>query len=628
MAIGNRFRLMESRLRGAHRRFGICALIVTTVSTLLQAPSLGFDEVIDDHMLLHSAVERGCGHDPLECFGQPVFRLYYRPMLSASFAVTVGLHGTAAWVHHLHNLLLHGMMVGLTFWFLRLLFGCGRIALFGGTLFALHPLQVPVTTFIGGRTDTLALLFLMPFGIGAMHAGGHLARGRSVVGPALVSAAGFGAALFTKEQVLPLVLLTPLLWLRGWSACRRDGAFRGPRWWWMPYLVPIGVYAVQAYRVVPRNAYEPAGWELALHAEMVGRTLWYYVKALSLPVVNTLHQSTAGHWDRPQIGIALLGFACAGVWLLALRWLWRDRALRLCWLWTTLTLLPCLNVVPIPSQFVAPYRAVIPAVGTCGLLGWCFATWSAGRYRRVVLPAFGALVGTYIGISLADLPHWRDDIAVVQMEVVADPDYIPAQAGLAGVLQARARTLEQRGRAQEARDYYVRAREQYDRVLSLLFPRTESVEARIARVRSPELYRFIRGGCGLRYRPLEVVNSCMRGSGGTHQMLGRYAEAIADYRVALAAKPADIEVRDHLAYLYMETGQPVRAEATLRETQKMTPAVFRQVWLGELLARMGQRDAAREALLEGMMHPDFASLPEGDRNRALRLYNALSAPRK
>ncbi|MCS6776550.1 MAG: hypothetical protein RMJ43_02965 [Chloroherpetonaceae bacterium] len=628
MAIEDRLRLLASRLRGVRCRFGTCALAVTVASTLLQAPSLGFDEVIDDHMLLHSAVERGCGNDPAECFGRPVFRLYYRPMLSASFAVAVGLHGTTAWVHHLHNLLLHGLMVGLTFWFLRLLFGCGRIALLGGTLFALHPLQVPVTTFIGGRTDTLALLFLMVFGIGAMRAGEQLAKGASVAAPAIISAIGFGAAVFTKEQVLPLVLLTPLLWRRGWSASGEDGTFRGLRWWWVLYLAPIGAYMAQAYRVVPRNAYEPAGWGPLLHVEMVGRTLWYYAKALSLPVVNTLHQSTAGHWDRPQVGIALLGLVCAGFWLLALRWLWQDRALRLCWLWTTLTLLPCLNVVPIPSQFVAPYRAVIPALGTCGLLGWLFATWSTGHHRRTALPAFGALVGAYAGISVADLPHWRDDIAVVRMEVIADPDYIPAQAGLAGVLQARARTLEQQGRVQEARDHYERARKQYDRVLALLFPHADSVETRIARVRSPELYRFIRGGCGLRYRPLEVVNSCVRGSGGTHQMLGRYAEAIADYRVALAAKPADIEVRDHLAYLYMETGQTVLAEATLRETQRMAPAAFRQVWLGELLARMGRRDAAREALLEGMMHPDFASLPGNDRQRALRLYNALSARRR
>lgn len=591
------------------------ALLITLFSTLLNIASLTYEEVIDDHMLLHDVAERGCGTNPAECFQNPVFKLYYRPLLSASFAFTVGLHGTSAWVHHLYNLLFHAVMIALVFWFFRLLLRRDLPALLAGTLFALHPLQVPVTTFIGGRTDTLALLFLMVFGIGAIVAGRRQAEGRSLAVPVIASVAGFAAAVFTKEQTILLVLLLPFLAAPANPQeplePQTESAVTRPAFWWLLYLLPIAAYVVMASRIIPRNAYEPAGWHLALHIEMVGRTLWYYAKALIFPTINTLHQSTLGHWDTPQPVVMVLGFFSAGIWLALIRSVWSKPALRLCWLWATLTLIPCLNIIPIPTQFVAPYRAVLPALGVCGLMGYAFAVWHAPRSARTALPLFFLLSFLYACIALADVPHWRNDITLIRMEVIADPDYMPAQAGLAGLYQGKSR--------------YEEARKQYDEaVLPLLFPGAQTVEERIARVRSPELYRFLRSGSGLRYKPMELLNSAVRGSGGTHQALGQFEKAIADYRVALIAKPDDFEVRDYLAALYSRMGRYPQAEAVMRETLARAPAAGRFVRLAEMLIRAGRWKEAQEVLLEVTMQPDFAALPDSERSRAMTLYNQLA----
>jgi tetratricopeptide (TPR) repeat protein len=633
--------------------FGRLAWLLALFSTLLNVASLTYEEVIDDHVLLHNVAQRGCGPNPIECFQKPVFGLYYRPLLSASFSIATRLHGTQAWGHHLENLLLHFLMTLLAFWFFRRLFRQVWPALFAGTLFALHPLQVPVTTFIGGRTDTIALLFLMVFGIGLLTAIERKTEGRSSVLPLTVSMLGFTAAVFTKEQVIPLVLLVPLLALlhqggREKGTGNREqrtehdeqknrlaetmnteqvqhcSLFPVPFSLLFLYLIPVAAYLFAANRVIPRNSYEPANWGLSLHIEMVGRTLWYYAKALFFPTVDTLHQSTLGQWYVPQPVVMFLGFFCAGLWLAALYRLWPNRTLRFFWLWTTLTLVSCLNVIPIPSQFAAPYRAVIPAFGVGGLLGYGLSVWWMQRKSALALPVFLLLSFVYACVSLADVPHWRDDVTLIRMEVRADPDYIPAQSGLAGLLQARAAQFHARNQEAQARVWYSLAREQYNRVITMFFPNEPTVEAKIARLPSPELYRYVRGGSGLRYKPMDLINVTMRGSGGTHQSMGEVNEAIADYRVALAAKPSDDLLRDYLAFAYSQAGRYLEAEATIRDTIKRLPSASRYLQLAELLVRLGRFKEAQETLLETMMRPDFASLSEQEKNRVTGLYNATA----
>jgi tetratricopeptide (TPR) repeat protein len=229
----------------------------------------------------------------------------------------------------------------------------------------------------------------------------------------------------------------------------------------------------------------------------------------------------------------------------------------------------------------------------------------------LALPLFFLLSFVYACISLADVPHWRNDITLIRMEVKADPDYIPAQAGLAGLYQGK-------GRFEEARRQYDEA------LLPILFPNAQTVEERIARVRSPQMYRLLRSGSGLRYKPMELLNSGVRGSGGTHQALGQFEKAIADYRVALAAKPDDFEVRDYLALLYTRLGRYPQAEATIRETLTRAPSAGRYIQLAELLIRAGRWKEAQETLLEVTMQPDFAALPDTEKSRAMALNNELA----
>ncbi len=357
----------------------ICTLIVL-ISTAVEFESIYGDFVIDDHGVISDVGARGCDDNPLDCFKHPLFHTYYRPMVSVTFAIVkrFHLHGASADWFHIENLVFHAATVALGLWLFRLLLRRRTSALIAGSLFALHPSQVVATAFISGRSVTLSILFAFVFAIGLKRGSTLLrvwSRTRSVRHRALaylwllLSLLGFAAALFTREQVIGLVLLTPLLAgcgtrrteRRSGSKERGTGGKPCSGWAWLSlYLMPTAVYGI-ACKIVLTSVHLPRiDWSFRLHVEMVGRTIWYFVVALLFPTVSTLHQGTLDAWDVPQPVVSLLGYACAAVWLLLLACVHRSRIQLIMGLWFVVTVLPCLNLYPDSSMFVAPFRVPLP----------------------------------------------------------------------------------------------------------------------------------------------------------------------------------------------------------------------------------------------------------------------------
>ena len=572
--------------RISNARYWLIALCLVLISMAIQIPGLRHEKVIDDLMLIDSQELRGCGDDTLKgCMTGGVFKMYYRPLLSASFMWGVKMHGAGPFLHRVENLAMHTILTALVFGFFRLLFRQDRAALAAATLFALHPLHVPVTTFIGGRTDTLSLCFLVPCAMATILMGTSRTTLR-VWFYLIVGIICFFLALLSKEQSFLIIFLLPLLFRLGrekigdtpplFAANKISLLFL--------YFIPLGVFGWLATKYTPRNTYDGADWDIALRIETIGRTLWYYVKAFVFPTVKTLHQSTAGAWDIPQYGIMALGFGAAGLWIAALAGTWRNREVRFLMLWTTLTVAPCLNLIPIPSQAVAPYRAMIPALGTCGLMGLAFAVlWQQNRRVQMAgIYGFVLLASGNLYVSLASVPPWKNELTLMYAEIAADPNFLPAWGGAAGLLQREGNTLQ--------------AERYYDHAESILFPDTKDVNRRIAQLDTLTLRRRIRSASSLRYRSRDVVNRVLRGQGGNLQMMGRVEEAIPYYRVALAANPLDGELRDYLAMCYEFLRASAAQEAVLKEGTRLTPKALPYAKLGKFYFQMGRWVEARETL--------------------------------
>ena len=586
MCTNNRPGLKDSAPLGAPflRRtwFPVLCLLIVAISTGIQIRSLSHELVIDDNTLVFDADDRGCGANPADCFRGKLFHLYYRPMLTASFAFVqkIHLHNNEARWFHLENLVLHAVVMALSLWLFLLLLRRRKAALIAGAIYALHPVQVCVTTFVGGRTDTLAMLFVTICAIGMKRASIYLRVSSRRPGKryklggftwVAVSLLAYLAALFTKEQVLPLILLAPLITAPGFSmrnASDNRLISKFTRYftecpWVLLYLLPIAIFGLASHMVLKGDHLPEAGWSAALHVEMIGRTVWYYVKTFIFPTVTTLHQSTLGAWDIRQPFVEAIGLGSGALWIYLLSLCWRDKTQRMFALWVTLTLLPCLNLVPIPSQFASPYRAAIPLFGLSGLTASLLTNRRLRPYisrsrnvSTLVALATGSIAIVWfswcITTSITDVPNWHDEFVLMKAEVAADPNYVEARAALANYWSQPPDKTTKPDMQKSLADY--------DYCIQQLFGAT-TPEGRYAdMIGAKGMVRTLHSAGGLRWDAKSYIPQILRGRGSVYQALDRYDEAIQDFEVVNSATPGDNWNREHLVWCYRTVGDQQMAE--------------------------------------------------------------------
>lgn len=143
----------------------------------------------------------------------------YRPLPLTTFVVDALVSGHEPWMYHLTGMTLHVLVTWLVFALLRRTipdvedaeaagWRCGS-AVYGAAVFAAHPWLVEAHGWINGRSDTLALLFVLV---------AALALGRESRRAFLLAGVAWGLALLSKETallLLPALATTPRSWTEG-----------------------------------------------------------------------------------------------------------------------------------------------------------------------------------------------------------------------------------------------------------------------------------------------------------------------------------------------------------------------------------------------------------------------------
>ncbi|MGA2507731.1 MAG: hypothetical protein ABSF80_09670 [Chitinispirillaceae bacterium] len=151
--------------------------------------------ILDNQWFLHSLAHAG------QSFTREIFNThgpasYYRPLLTLSLILDAQFGGTAPFMYHVTNMLLHMAASCLVFAFLTT-FGVKRHVAFALTLvFCVHPVLAQAVAWIPGRNDSLLALFALPAMIALMRywQSGNM---RYLLGHGLF----FTLALFTKESM-------------------------------------------------------------------------------------------------------------------------------------------------------------------------------------------------------------------------------------------------------------------------------------------------------------------------------------------------------------------------------------------------------------------------------------------
>jgi len=335
---------------------------------------------------------------------------YYRPILTLSYLADRALFGREPGGMHVVNVLFHlAATLGL-YALLGLLLrqrAAGHWgALAGAALFAVHPIHTETVSWILGRSDAVAALFLFPATALAL-------RWRDGAGVAslIAAAVGFALALLSKEVAAAGLLLIPAtLWLapRAAGAPLPDAG----RWLRLAIALLAALAAVLALRQSAGDAAAGSGFGTAdLDTWPALQSLaWFSIKAI-WPWPQSIFVPAE---SLPGVAVTLTSVAlllAVAVWGLR-RWRAGGDALPLlALLWFGATAAPTLAAAAfnLAATPVAERQLYLPSAAVSLLAALAVAaTAGTGRWRLACSAAVIVILG-YGATTVARGFAWQDN---------------------------------------------------------------------------------------------------------------------------------------------------------------------------------------------------------------------------
>ncbi len=205
-------------------RPAVIAALVALVAAAVFAPAITGPWIYDDHLLIpdnpHIQSFDGWPRWFLSDFWDVKAELtrgggrimYWRPLISATYAAEWQLGGGSPLLFHATNILLHGAVAALAFVVLRRWLASTWPACVAALLFAVHPTKAESVAWIAGRTDVICMLAIF------VATQGIARRIRGERGGVLLEALGTLLAYTSKEQA---IILPAFAAVEAWVAAGR-----------------------------------------------------------------------------------------------------------------------------------------------------------------------------------------------------------------------------------------------------------------------------------------------------------------------------------------------------------------------------------------------------------------------
>lgn len=248
------------------------------------------------------------------------------------------------WHYHAVNLGIHVANSSLVY----LLSG----SLFGGLLFALHPIQTESVTYLSGRAELLACFFVL---MGAWICQKSVVSAVGISGRALIVAALFPLAMLSKENAIIYPVLIGLAYMHqyGLPSCS---------WKWALPIVLSTAYA--GYWALEKGA---TGFLTSVPDSLVylKAQCWVFVRYVGLilvPIGQNIDPEVHVSWPKAVFGAQL------ALLLAFIAFKYRKTAIGFGLAWFLIALTPTSTVVPI-ADLMAEHRLYLPMVGVGLMFG-------------------------------------------------------------------------------------------------------------------------------------------------------------------------------------------------------------------------------------------------------------------
>jgi Flp pilus assembly protein TadD len=341
---------------------------------------------------------------------------HYIPVTWLTFALDHAVWGMNPFGYHLTNVVLHGLNAGLFFLTAMQLLGrattwsAARLRMAGviATLFfAVHPLRAESVAWVTERRDVLSGFFFLLSVLGYLKAEARAGRARRLL--LAGSLAAFALALLSKSIVmgLPLVLLALDVYpLRRLSLTQRGlAAGRAALIEKLPYFALAIAGAGMSYWAVRANSFLTPfdAYPWSARVAMGFYSLWFYVTTTVLPIgLSPLYELPYALSPlEPRYAVAILGVLAIS----AIAWLLRHRfpAPLAVWVCYVVILGPVTGVIHSGNQLAHDRYSYLSCLGWALLVGAGVAALvEAGRARRI-RPAIAAVGGGAMALWIVAL---------------------------------------------------------------------------------------------------------------------------------------------------------------------------------------------------------------------------------
>ncbi len=383
--------------RKSNRIIHVIILVILTFA--LYANCLAGQFVWDDR-----SITAGLPDSPLAVFqgSLTIFGAdygYYRPLARLSLWFDHAVWGDNPFGFHLTNVILHLTCVLILYWFVNTWLGTRR-GFIAGLVFAALAVHTENVSFISGRMDILAALFLVL----SLAAYARLAPGRRTAALVIAAIAAIAAMLAKESAAVYPLLGMIMIWIR-FPAGQRRSRFID--------IALVSIIAIAGYALLRLGLAGPVlsvsdGPGFFQRLGMVPQTLALYIQVLILPInLNARHDLySAGFAAGQDLALPLATLLVTAVIVILVRR--KNPYLVASSLWFLAAILPVLNIIPLRGAVVAERFLYLPSIGWALILAGMIN--DQARDRRI--PAWSvliAIIAVNAYFTVTRNPVWHDE---------------------------------------------------------------------------------------------------------------------------------------------------------------------------------------------------------------------------
>jgi len=477
--------------------------------------------------------------------GANIWYFSYRPVQMLTYMAEYQLWGLNAAGYHFTNVFLQVLAALSVYWMVRTVFGGGILPFFAAALFAVHPVHAAAVTYISGRADPLALIFMMMsfiFYVRGVRAGSTRM--------CFFAAVCYIPALLSRENSLIL----PVLFLLYHCAFRE----RVRPQYLLPALAAALAYIVFRLTVL-RDLLPHAVTATTLAERAPGflTAVTDYLRLLVLPF--GLHMEYGNRLFAFMDPAVIAGGAITGVLLLWAFYLrGRNRLIFFSVCWFFAALLPLSNLYPIPIAYMAEHWLYVPSIGFFILVAAALRrVYCSGGGKHAAWALFTVIAVFYSCLTIRYNEYWKDPVTFYERTLKFAPES-------ARTLCSLAREYFELGRKQEAENLFKRSIEVNPRYVEAHSDLGVVYYDAGKREEAVRLYRYALSVDPRHTGAYYNLGVALRG-------LGDRKGAAEAFGKLLGIDPADAEVHNKLGVVYAEMGMKGRAIDSFRKAIESDP---------------------------------------------------------